>query len=243
MGRNGVIVPLSVAKSDASSASKRRAHKRASPLWKQTVRQACLDRARNSCSQTTNVAMILREELRKINVIAMDSSATVVADEFSYCMSEDEWIEILQEIELEMEQSKVNDILDRKREEDRRWEQQIEDFQRLQQDSYSNATNDRVLEVLCPICREEKLIQTQREGEITCPNAMGGACGLRLAAQPGLSLESMQDRLRSLYELHAAVNCPGTMAFAITSTMDNRTDLLATCSACGGSASVVTQPF
>jgi hypothetical protein len=216
--------------------------KRSPPAaWKDSLRRACFDRIRQqrtnhnphqppspqlsaqqvvayeSRQQGVSVRWPVVENHRHGNLLIYDEVDSLSMIPTNYSMSEEEWIELLEEVEQELDRSRCEHIL---LEQDIYLEDQIADYERWQQEK-----EDSELTIPCPICYG-RLSQTAAN-EIVCPNSMDGSCSMQLL-DTRVSLPELSDALQETIERHA-VACSGIFAFE---RLGER--LVATCSTCLG---------
>lgn len=158
--------------------------------------------------------------------IVVQSPCTSQGSNSMLFMSEDELIELLEEVEAEMERAEntqLEELLEVERNAMIYLEEQIADFE-----SREHARNEGLGdsdEVLCPVCNEAYLLRNS-SGGIACPNSMNGSCSLRLDYQQDLDLNKLRDILCLACEEHASC-CSRTLAFHATTEQ-----LTATCKEC-----------
>ncbi|KAL7525466.1 hypothetical protein ACHAXR_001017 [Thalassiosira sp. AJA248-18] len=125
------------------------------------------------------------------------------------------------------------------------WEEQEAQYQHPQPSTYispfANLNNSPL--VTCPICNDSTLTQTPHDG-IKCMNAAASSdildkkCTFQLEiAHEGLTLNHLQDQLRTIYEEHSQV-CMGILQFR----MENRAGmsmLMAKCNVCSSDVVVL----
>jgi hypothetical protein len=159
-------------------------------------------------------------------------------DEQQYFLTEDELLELLEEVQAEIDNREeqegwLEQELELSRQEEAAMQGQIEEYiQWSQQQQYDemNNNNDKTSSspasyydeaaVLCPICQDAQLMQmqtcsTERQYEtsdLICPNHMDGSCAFRLSGRPGLSLSSLRQRLARVYST-AGVHSGGSATY------------------------------
>jgi len=254
----------------------------ASKTWKENLRRACLERARqrqrrrpssnnnhddddnedssNMMMMVPAVRQMVEEELRQRSIAVrapcfsdepeptnelssmamMDSdeqSNEIVVPKAQHFISEEELLELLEEMEQEMEReqaSLVDDMLQRAENERQYLEEQVLDFQ--QWEEMHQHQDDAVP---CPVCHEENLMFSGDGTMIVCPNSMDGSCSCSLQLCNNntnnnlRTLHDLQDKLRQAYEEHS-LHCHHFLTFS-----SQNGHLQASCSACSGSLQLV----
>jgi len=112
-----------------------------------------------------------------------------------------------------------------------------EELQQQQQQSANNVYTSPLLtnmksRVTCPICNSASLMETPFEG-IQCTNATTGKqCTFSLdVAHEGLTLNHLEDQLRTVYDEHSSVCTKGILQFRVDC-RGGITVLMASCDAC-----------
>lgn len=182
------------------------------------------------------------------------SSSTLLVLDGEYCMTEEEWYELLQDVEDDLkraEEAQLDDMLDDER---RYLEEQVADYERWQEQEEEDRRRGRCVvdgdgadhislsfghAVVCPLCQDAPLAQTP-DGSLTCPNRMDGSCPLHLEARPGLSLSSLRHSLAAAFDEHnnaaaASQGCLTPLRFEAVSRPAGGTSLVAYCPSCRGS--------
>lgn len=183
-----------------SFASETKAPLKRAFAWKSKLKQACLERARKrqrSDEELASPSAMIAHEMQQQRVrLQLDEDPMDDFDEAEYyCMTEDEWIELLEEVEEEMERAKAQ-WLDQVIEDERNQiEQQVADFE------YWQEADGEEEGVFCPVCKDASL-SLSMDGSIVCPNAMDGSCAVQLSYRPGLDLDTLRSLLSSAYEQH-----------------------------------------
>lgn len=269
------------------------AHKRTpTASWKDDLRRACLDRARQRrrqerqrpsseqaitlrndprirdypdddepgyyCHETSAQALI-QEELNQFRVTVRTPSQPERGtnharrkelrrddhnfnnDHQHYSMTEEEWIELIQEVEEEMERAEalqLEQALELDRSEEQYWQEQIAHFDEHEyndydDDDYHDYNDGTQVTVVCPICHEANLTETTH-GDVVCPNHMDGSCLLHLSPRNGLTRQSLCHALSLAYQEHARY-CNGNLFFEMEYSMaecPSGHHLNAVCSVC-----------
>jgi hypothetical protein len=198
--------------------------------WKEDLRQSCLIQARKK--RRTSALHVVEHELghyrvqvaSAVNTPDRPSSSSQqqnnVDNEEDYLISEDEWIELLEEVENEIERSNVEQhALEQERYEElhTHLEEQIADYE-----LWSNREEEEG--VVCPVCNNADLIQNH-SGEVVCPC---GLCAVNLGKK---RLDSLRQTLQRAYEDHS-IYCGGPLTFRVASASDGETCIEAVCSEC-----------
>lgn len=186
---------------------------------------------------------------------SMDSEELNELQDGEYKISKEEFEELLNDVQEELQREDElleEEIWELERAEAMERERlihQIDNFesweeQRLQQNPnpstyisplLSNSNNLTSPLVTCPICNSSSLMETPHDG-IKCTNAPNG-CTFQLdIAHEGLTLNHLQDQLRTVYEEHSAVCTSGVLSFRIEEKFGMKM-LMAKCDVC--SADVV----
>jgi len=181
---------------------------------------------------------------------SMDSEELNELQDGEYKISKEEFEELLNDVTEELQ--KEDELLEEEIWELERAEamererliHQIDDFesweeQRLQQNPnpstyisplLSNSKNLTSPLVTCPICNSSSLMETPHDG-IKCTNAPNG-CTFQLdIMHEGLTLNHLQDQLRTVYEEHSAVCTSGALSFRIEERVGMKM-LMAKCDVC-----------
>ena len=208
-------------------------HSRRSPpaAWKESLRKACLDRARQRWmhkdqqqehNYTAN--QIIAWEMQQKGVSVTGDSAQDDKDwqrsHDGFCMTEEEWIDLLDQVEGELERIRNEQEIEQQ---DDYLDHQIASYEASQHDSGT----------ICPICWDGRLTLTPGN-DIVCPNHMGGSCSMRLpvvTVNGQGSLQLLRETLQQTIQ-HHSLACHGPVSFQLG---PDGTCLIANCSVCGGS--------
>lgn len=205
----------------------RRTSPSASKAWKQNLRTACLCRARqqrvDNSSPISPARRLVESEMLQQGVIMYGSDSPEVlmidrCDELmDYFLSDDDFIELLEEVERELEVAAVRRIDEILKLDEEDFQQRIEDYEAWEEEPYNDQT-------WCPLCQEARLLNTT-DG-IRCSNNMNGWC--TFALPNFFAMASLRDRLRVAYEKHAD-GCREKLLFRL----DTDCKLIAMCTGCG----------
>jgi len=227
-------------------------HKRTpASSWKENLRQSCLQRAKNrrgghgdANTMSLLVRNLVQEEMKQQHVVLKspciertsrhdERGEFFPVNEEYHSMTEEEWIELLREVEEEMERNQLEEALDLQVQENLHLRDQIEDFERWESAHAHGDSHEQELQtvVLCPICNEANLCTTQ-DGAILCPNQMDGSCSLYFNFLPGLNLDALKDALQLACEEHGTY-CNNSLSFRLATDSETSADLSAVCGACG----------
>jgi len=284
--------------STSRSEQKRIAHKRTpTASWKDDLRRACLDRARQRRGQQrrsseqgitipddphiidspndeesdyynerTSARELIQQELNQYRLITVltpgppergrtntrnalnENDAQTFTehqdDEYHqhYSMTEEEWIELIQEVEEEMERAEaiqLEQVLELERHEEQYWQEQISEFDDHEYNDDDGAYYGTQVKVVCPICHEANLTESA-QGDVVCPNHMDGSCSLLLSPRNGLTRQSLCHALSLAYQEHARY-CNGNLFFEMKYGMGDcgPDHLNAVCSGCQSVQQVV----
>jgi len=167
-------------------------------------------------------------------------------DDNGHCtMTEDEWIELLEEIENELEKERADDALlaaedqiDAQRQEQLYFERQLDEYDRQQHEAEFGCDGNAdagAVAVLCPMCQEANLLATRSVADsgstttVTCPNhEVDGTCPFQLCVGDGddngvaaanrecAVLGMLREALRATYEQHVTDReCTNSLTFEI----------------------------
>ena len=239
-------------------------HFHTSKTWKEKLRTACLDRAREKRRRTPvkkvheqvqSARLLIEKEMIEQGIV-LSSPCTVSPDvdsmeetprlsspetpHASDFISEEELFELLSQVEAELEKVdtlQLEEMLEFVHGDQMDLEERIADYQEWEESSKTQ----QVEAVLCPICSECNLLQSLPSHRLVCPNHMDGSCDFDLPNPNNLSLQDLRERLHLAYEHHASY-CLGSLSFRVlndSSTDDTachrRENLIAQCSTCGTS--------
>ncbi|GKY99452.1 hypothetical protein MPSEU_000899700 [Mayamaea pseudoterrestris] len=218
-------------------------HSRRSPpaAWKESLRRACMDRARQRFAGQPLHEQPQQYSAEQIIASELHLSEAYVKGEFHdnndyelrrdydrewqrcderLCMTEEEWIDLLEQVACELELTRTQHAVD---DQDSYLEQQIANFEKWQQ---GRSEEDDELGTSCPICYNGRLITTD-SGEIVCSDSMDGSCNMRVSMfQP--SLPNFREKLQQTIESHS-ISCSGTVTFQMG---PERAFLIAVCTVC-----------
>lgn len=165
------------------------------------------------------------------------------SQELPYEMSEDEFIELLEEIERDIERAaalRLEEEIDRIYNDDQEYlEYQISQFE---VEENNDDVNDKQQRVLCPLCQEAYITQTScatftEDPDLVCPNFMDGSCAFRLSGRTGLTTEILRYRLSQAYTAHSEY-CNGDLSIRLT-TDAATSDLHGLCELCSSNIVVL----
>lgn len=142
----------------------------------------------------------------------------VVDGDECFEMTEEELIELMEEIERDCRQEEekfLENEINRIQGEEQALIDSIEDYEQWNESALSNdsATDS----VLCPLCQECNLVSSnacEMGYDIVCPNSMDDSCAFALPARPGLLLSNLKDRLAETIRSHA-MQCSQQITFEV----------------------------
>ena len=181
------------------------------------------------------------QEEQSTTIMMMDcgeTAATTSNYPDGLVLTEDEVIELMDEIEREWKQHQqriLEDEMDRIEKEEQALFDTIAEYEQWTDDD-SNAVI-----VLCPLCREANLTTSQCSemgDDIVCPNHMDGSCAFRLEARSGLDLTGLKERLAHAIATHAEICSHHDISFQVSNEVSSDDDyrlslLWGTCAVCG----------